>query len=39
MYLVVLWIPLISAGIAGLMGRLIGREGVRRATVILMGIT
>lgn len=28
-----------SAVIAGLMGRVIGREGVRRATVILMGVT
>lgn len=28
-----------SAIVAGLMGRKIGSEGVRRATVVLMGVT
>lgn len=39
MYLIILWLPLVSAIVAGLMGRNVGREGVTKLTVLLMGLT
>jgi len=39
MYLIVIFLPLMSAVVAGILGRKIGRQGVTKATVMLIGLT
>lgn len=39
MYILIVSIPLMGALIAVLMGRMVGVEGAKRATVGLMGLT
>lgn len=39
MYLIVIFLPLMSAVVAGILGRQIGSQGVTKATVTLIGLT
>ena len=39
MYLIVIFLPLMSAVVAGILGRKIGSQGVTKATVTLIGLT